>query len=65
LTNRRGKRTIAKERLYKHINKKICEIRPRFNVGITTGLDGDTRNKLLHPYRHWLFIPNHRLADNE
>ena len=55
---RRGKRTIAKEKLYKFINKKICEIRPNFNIGITTGIDGDPQNRFSHPYRHWLFIPN-------
>ena len=55
---RRGKRTIAKEKLYKFIHKKICEIRPNFNIGITTGIDGDIYNRFLHPYRHWLFIPN-------
>ncbi|AFR35970.1 DUF3800 domain-containing protein [Riemerella anatipestifer] len=56
-SRRRGKRTIAKEKLYKHINKKIREIRPNFNIGITTGTDGDLLNRFLHPYRHWLFIP--------
>lgn len=56
-TNKRGKRTIAKERLYKHINKKISEIRPNFNIGVTTGIDDDHLNRYLHPYRHWLFIP--------
>lgn len=56
-SRRRGKRTIAKEKLYKHINKKIREIRPNFNIGITTGTDGDLLNRFSHPYRHWLFIP--------
>ncbi|MCO7317323.1 DUF3800 domain-containing protein [Riemerella anatipestifer] len=56
-SRRRGKRTIAKEKLYKHINKKIREICPNFNIGITTGTDGDLLNRFLHPYRHWLFIP--------
>ena len=52
----RGKRTIAKEKLYRHINMRIREIMPGFNVGITTGY----RNKedmWTHPYRHWSFIP--------
>src|SRR5699024_8376273 len=35
--NRRGNRTIAKERLYKHINKRIRKIYPNFNIGISTG----------------------------
>ena len=57
-TNRRGKRTIAKEKLYNHINKKIREIRPNFNIGISTGIDGDRKNRFIHAYRHWLFIPS-------
>lgn len=54
----RGKRTIAKEKLYKHINKKIRETRSNFNIGITTGVDGNYQNLFFHPYRHWLFIPS-------
>ena len=49
---------IAKEKLYKHINKKIREIRPNFNIGISTGIDGDRQNRFIHAYRHWLFIPS-------
>lgn len=64
-TNRRGKRTIAKEKLYKYINKKIREIRPNFNIGITTGVDGDYLNRFLHPYRHWLFIPKNALYTDD
>ncbi|WP_375579040.1 DUF3800 domain-containing protein [Marivirga tractuosa] len=54
---RRGKRTIAKEKVYKFINQKIREIRPNFNIGISTGIDHDPLNRFTHPYRHWLFIP--------
>lgn len=64
-TNRRGKRTIAKEKLYKHINRKIREMRPNFNIGITTGVDGDYLNRFLHPYRHWLFIPKNASYDTD
>jgi len=53
----RGKRTIAKEKLYKFINSKIREIYPSFNIGISTGLKGDIKNRWQHPYRHWLFVP--------
>jgi hypothetical protein len=53
---RRGKRTIAKEKLYKHINKKIREIRKGFNIGMSTGCDY-TEERWEHPYRHWCFIP--------
>lgn len=55
--SRRGNRTVAKEKLYKHINKKIRETRANFNIGISTGLDGDSQNIFFQPYRHWLFIP--------
>lgn len=55
---RRGKRTIAKESLYKHINTQIRKIYPNFNIGESTGLKGDVRNQWYHPYRHWKFVPN-------
>ena len=61
---RRGKRTIAKEKLYKHINKKIRETRTNFNIGITTGIDGDYQNIFFHPYRHWLFIPSSKTVES-
>ncbi|SET38400.1 Protein of unknown function [Natronincola peptidivorans] len=54
----RGKKTIAKEKLYKHINKLIREVYPNFNVGASTGVGGDYGNRWNHPYRHWLFTPN-------
>lgn len=54
----RGKRTIAKEKLYKHINRRIRKIYPNFNIGITTGTKGAETAYWKHPYRHWLFIPN-------
>lgn len=62
--SRRGKRTLAKEKLYKHINKKIRETRANFNIGITTGVDGDYQNLFLHPYRHWLFIPSSKSIES-
>jgi len=52
----RGKRTIAKHKLYKHINARIRAIYPYFNVGITTG-GGRGVDRWKHPYRHWLFVP--------
>ncbi|MBL0922237.1 MAG: DUF3800 domain-containing protein [Phycisphaerales bacterium] len=52
---RRGKRTIAKERLYRHIHSRICRIRPNFNIGVTTG--GDPASRWTQPYRHWKFVP--------
>lgn len=53
----RGKRTIAKEKLYKHINSRICEILPNFNIGISTGARGYDDPVWNLPYSHWRFIP--------
>ena len=53
---RRGKKTIAKEKLYKHINKKIRETRKGFNVGVTTGA-ATLEERWSHSYRHWCFVP--------
>jgi hypothetical protein len=54
---RRGKRTRAKEAVYKHMNKRMREIRPGFNVGISTGTDIDLTDRWNHSYRHWRFLP--------
>jgi hypothetical protein len=54
---RRGKRTIAKEKLYKHINTHIRSIKKGFNIGISTGTD-DIEDRWNHPYRHWKFVPS-------
>ncbi len=56
----RGKRTIAKERVYKHINGKIRLLVPNFNIGINTSDRGDSRNFWLDQYRHWSFVPRDR-----
>jgi|SRR6185312_698961 len=53
----RGKKTRAKEKLYKHILKRIQQIYPHFNIGISTGLSGDPTNHWVDPYRHWSFLP--------
>lgn len=55
---RRGKRTVAKEKLYKLINTRIREIYPNFNIGESTGIKGNVENRWLHPYRHWKFVPS-------
>lgn len=57
---RRGKRTVAKEKLYKHIYRQIDDILPRFNIGESTGARGETYPAFYweHPYRHWRFTPN-------
>lgn len=54
-TNKRGKTTIAKEKLYKTILSHIKEIHPYFNIGISTTLNGYYRNLWYDPYRHWRF----------
>ena len=59
----RGNRTIAKEKLYKFIRAKISEIYPNFNVGETTGRNGDDSNLWKHPYRHWKFVPKEHKID--
>jgi hypothetical protein len=54
--HRRGKRTIAKEKVYKHINKRIREVTRRaFNIGISTGWDEED-SLWRDPYRHWRFV---------
>lgn len=53
---RRGKRTIAKEKLYKHILGLIRSFYPNFNIGIN--MDGfPEKNRWTMPYRHWKFTP--------
>jgi hypothetical protein len=54
-SHRRGKRTVAKEKLYKHILKHIKEIYPNFNIGITTGIKSDIKNRWKQSYSHWSF----------
>ncbi len=56
----RGKKTIAKERLYEHICARIRQIHPDFQAGATTVRRGGDEDRWLHPYRHWLFTPRAR-----
>lgn len=59
---RRSKRTRAKEEVYKHINKRIRDLHPGFNIGANTSFGDDRRKLWTHPYRHWLFVPKeHRV----
>ena len=60
--SRRGKKTIAKEALYRHVNSRIRSIYPGFNIGITTGRKGPA-SVWTDPYRHWLFTPRDRRID--
>jgi hypothetical protein len=61
----RGKRTIAKERVYKHVLRRIRMIYPNFNIGISTGARGDLSNRWRDPYRHWLFVPDNAVVRPE
>lgn len=62
-TGKRSNRTIAKDKLYKVIYANITDIRPRFNVGINTGIDGDNSNYWKHLYRHWNFVSSYAHFD--
>lgn len=61
-TNKRGKRTILKEKLYKHINSRLRNIRPNFNIGESTGIQNHS-DRWEQSYRHWSFKPNNYLRD--
>lgn len=54
---RRGKRTIAKEQLYKTILAEIRRLKSSFNIGISTGTGGDPAGRWHAPYLHWRFMP--------
>ncbi|MFR2067544.1 DUF3800 domain-containing protein [Clostridium sp.] len=60
---RRGKKTIAKEKLYKHIRSRIVEKYPHFNIGISTGYRGNEENVWNDSYRHWNFISTNSEID--
>jgi hypothetical protein len=56
----RAPKTRAKEKVYKAINGRICALYPNFNIGITTGHEGDAANRWRHRYRHWNFQTSER-----
>lgn len=60
--NKVGKRTLLKLKLYKHINARIRDIYPNFNIGITTPIrvPSDSWRQV---YRHWSFIPKYHTRD--
>lgn len=53
----RGKRTRAKEKLYKHIYDEICRIKPNFNIKLSTGLPSGPEKGWSLKYAHWVFKP--------
>lgn len=63
-SNRRGKRTIAKEKLYKDILRNIKGIYPNFNIGVSTSSRGDFVNNWKDPYRHWCFKSKNSVFDS-
>ena len=62
IDERPGKRTILKLKLYKHINAKIREIYPDFNIGISTPIKEES-DRWFQVYRHWSFKPKHHTRD--
>jgi hypothetical protein len=52
----RSRRTKAKQKVYKHINKRIRQIRKGFNMGMSTGINSK-QDHWIHNYRHWKFTP--------
>jgi hypothetical protein len=56
-TNKRGKRTMAKAKVFKHIYTRINKIYPNFSINQSTSTDNDMINLWKHPYRHWVFKP--------
>lgn len=64
----RGKRTLAKERVYKHINACIRGLYggKQFNIGVSTGRpDLAGRHEWEDPHRHWLFKPKDSVVKPE
>ncbi len=62
---RRGKRTIAKETLYKFILSEICRVtgKSNFNIGISTGKSKHPEGLWKDPYLHWKFTPREHSYD--
>lgn len=61
--NKVGKRTLIKLKLYKHINARIREIYPGFNIGVTTPIRTPS-DSWIQVYRHWSFIPKYHTRDS-
>lgn len=61
---RRTKRARAKAGVYKAIQRRICELYPNFNVGISTGTPNGLSDRWQHRYRHWLFVPSNSREDS-
>ena len=59
--NFRGKKTKAKEKLYKIIHEEICKIHPNFNIANSTGKEWRKNPYWECPYRHWSFTPSEKI----
>lgn len=59
-SRKRGKRTVAKENVYKFLSNRIRQIYPNFNIGVSTGTHNGYQDRWTHPYRHWCFQPSNR-----
>lgn len=59
----RGKRTIAKEKVYKAINAEIRKDYPHFNIGTNTGYTNYPHDRWNHRYRHWVLEPRNGLRE--
>lgn len=53
----RGKRTIAKDKLYRHILAEIRTLKPALNPKISTACQPFPEGAWSMPYRHWSFKP--------
>jgi len=56
-SRKRGKKTVAKESLYRAIYAEVARPRPHFNIGDSTGLSALAHGRWAEPYRHWKFVP--------
>jgi hypothetical protein len=54
---RRGRRTVAKEKLYKHVLAEIRTLKSHFHPKISTKCEPFPEGAWSMPYRHWLFKP--------
>lgn len=61
----RGKRTLAKERLYRSVLREIRRVtgKPGFNIGISTRLSQFPAGSWSDPYLHWCFKPRNHQFD--
>lgn len=60
---RRSKRARAKGLVYDAIRARIQKGYPNFNVGVSTATIEGMHQRFMHPYRHWLFVPNNARLD--